>query len=95
MRGKIDGKDNLGSILISAPYFDITREITQCLEVCLLICKLRLNNENINSIMMIGQERLVCDENQEEGSCGKLSLILGILDLVTLLTEPTTSLSTC
>ena len=49
----------------------------------------------INSIMMIGQERLVCDENQEEGSCGKLSLILGILDLVTLLTEPTTSLSTC
>lgn len=53
MRGKIDGKDNLGSNLISAPYFDITREITQCLEVCLLICKLRLNNENINSIMMI------------------------------------------
>lgn len=38
----------------------------------------------INSIMMIGQERPVCDETQEEGSCGKLPLIVGILDLVTL-----------
>ena len=42
MRGKIDGKDNLGSNLISAPYFDITREITQRLEVRLLICKIEI-----------------------------------------------------